>query len=217
MIKFGVRLKAVNLTTFGWGRAAILGPDIQFARKGGCFYIPGSSLKGALRSAASRIAECYNFTSCGETRPELRPESERADPCHVCRLFGMPGSSSPGPLFVGDLEFTGKGGRFSITKVRLEDKTQRAEEGGLYTQEHVYDAEFQGEIIIVQKGRLEKRLLGLLLLSMAELRTGRAGRDAVIDLKLEGTDQFEHQLESEWLGLLGQLKKWLWEGKHGVH
>jgi len=208
LIKFDVRLRAVGLATFGWSQIAVLGPDVQFAKKSGIPYIPGSSLKGALRSAASRIAECYGFKTCGE----IRPEKIGLCSCDVCQLFGKP-NSLPSPLMVGDMELEGEKQPFPVTRVRLEDRTMRAEEGGLYTQEHLCWTEFKGKMIVRP---VEKKLLGLLLLSMAELRTGRVGRDTIVDLKLEDTEHLRNEIKPEWIALLNELEKWLWEERYAI-
>jgi CRISPR/Cas system CSM-associated protein Csm3 (group 7 of RAMP superfamily) len=202
MIEFNILAKPVVLGCVGSSFRGVLGFDIEFYRKGETICIPGSSLKGALRSSASRIARAYGFDSCSEVRPE------RMKPCDVCKLFGGPGGLPS--LLVGDLEPTGHLQTLIITRVKIDDKSLRAEEGGLYTQEHTFSAEFRGRVIILSP---EKRLLGLLLLAIAELRSGRIGRDTVLDLKLEGTESLQAEIEPRWIELLEGLKKWLWEGR----
>jgi hypothetical protein len=129
-------------------------------------------------------------------------------PCDVCKLFGGPHGLPS--LLVEDLEPTGQPQTMIITRVKINDKSLKAEEGGLYTQEHTLSAEFRGKVIILSP---EKRLLGLLLLAIAELRSGRIGRDTVLDLRLEGTESLQAEIEPRWMELLEGLKKWLWEGK----
>lgn len=56
--------------------------------------IPGSSLKGDIRSVAEALANgCYSVTSKGDPHypnPSLAPCSEWDNLCPTCRLFGMP-------------------------------------------------------------------------------------------------------------------------------
>ncbi|MEM4430701.1 MAG: hypothetical protein QXM08_06020, partial [Thermofilaceae archaeon] len=60
MIRIGMRLRSVTLLTVGWGIPEVMGADVVHARKlvGDRYelYIPGSSVKGVLRSSASRVA-----------------------------------------------------------------------------------------------------------------------------------------------------------------
>jgi CRISPR/Cas system CSM-associated protein Csm3 (group 7 of RAMP superfamily) len=202
MIEFDIFVKPVTLGCVGSSVRAVLGPDIEFYRRGDTICIPGSSLKGALRSSASRVARVYGFESCDEVRPE------HMKPCDVCKLFGGPGGLPS--LLVGDLEPVEQTQRIIITRVKINDKSLRAEEGGLYTQEHVLFSEFRGKVIILNP---EKRLLGLLLLAIAELRLDRVGRNTVLDVRLERTESLQAEIEPRWMELLEGLKKWLWEGK----
>ncbi len=206
MIKFGVTVRTVGLATFGAGQLFTFGPDIQFTKKDDRPYIPGSSLKGALRSAATRIARAYGFTSCGK----IEASEIGSCSCDVCTLFGKPSETLASQLIVEDLESKLGGRLIPITRVTLEDKTQRAKEGYLYTQEHACLEEFEGRVILI---RPEKRLQGLLLLAMAELRTGRIGKDTIMDLKLIETRELKNELEEKWQELLGFLETWLWEGR----
>lgn len=221
MIEFKVRLKALGLSTVGWAHPAVLGADIVFARRSLTEegedepYVPGSSLKGALRSAASRIATSYGFTSCGEVRPEAIKEAHRGSVCDVCSLFGTPESGSPSPLTVTDLSLVepaklmGRTQLVLVTRVGIEDESQRAAKGILYTSEHLIPgAEFEGRVTIYDA---ETRLLGLLLLSMAELRLGRFGRRSLMDLMISRTEPLEKALhETCWLNLINDLKRWVW-------
>jgi len=94
--------------------------------------------------------------------------------------------------------------------VRLDDKSQKAAYRALYTTEHYHrDIEFHGKINIVRD--LNPDLIGLLLLSLAELRLDRFGRSSIIDLKLEGTEKLEEKLSERWFSLLNELKGWLYE------
>ncbi|MDZ7339614.1 MAG: RAMP superfamily CRISPR-associated protein [candidate division KSB1 bacterium] len=88
------------------GLAQVSGPDMAWVRvfRNGReeVYLPGSSLKGALRSHAERIARtlkpeaaCDPFadTSCGRIFDRKKPQTPEAyrDACLICKLFGCTG------------------------------------------------------------------------------------------------------------------------------
>jgi len=207
-----------------------MGADITFARlykhdrpgeTGGMYYIPASSLKGALRSAASRIASSYTsgrFTSCGQVDPVLIAKAHRTnrdtyEECSVCRLFGSPGRMNSPLLFFEDL--IPQGGRDGagasvITRVRIQDTSLRAITAGLYKSEVIWGMEFAGKIYYSDE---VKSLLPLLLLAIAELRMDRLGRRSIIDVKLTETMDLRNDLESSWHSLLTGLETWLWDGE----
>ncbi|MBO3769587.1 MAG: RAMP superfamily CRISPR-associated protein [Thermoproteota archaeon] len=220
-MKFLVRVRAIGLLCIGGGYPMPT-VDIPFSKRimniGGNLvynpYIPGSSFKGALRSAASRISNSYGFKSCGEVRPELIESFHEAlgGTCDVCKLFGYPKAGTPSPLIVNDLEPSNGSLKrtFTMTRIRLKDETLKVEEGALFKSEHVEpNTEFSGFINVLTD---DQNLLGLLCLSLAELRLDRIGRRSAIDLKLEKTEELEKLLKgSKWLTLVEDLKRWLWE------
>lgn len=212
MISFTLKLKALTLLTVGWNIGDVMGADIMFARKlkGGklTIYIPGSSVKGSLRSAASKVAESYGFSSCGKVSPW---EIKHQNPCDVCRLFGYPHMNNNShlirsPLIVSDF-MASKAKTVTLTRVSIDDKTLTAEERKLYTVEHVFPGtEFVGTIKVDENA---KDLLPLLMLAIAELRTGRFGRRSIVDAKIEG----DVDVNPKWKPLLEELKNYLWEGR----
>ena len=220
MVRFKLRLRAVTLLTVGWGIPDVLGADVVHARKlrveGGeraeVLYIPGSSVKGALRTAASRVAAAYGFTSCGQVKPELIAEAHASGPCHVCRLFGYPGDdpSAASRVWVSDFNPVGEPRTVTVVRVGLDDRTLRAREGVLYSMEHLLPgSEFEGEVRVDDSAR---DLIPLLLLAIAELRTGRFGRRSIVDAKVEDGGTLDGVVEDKWKPLLAELRKWLWEG-----
>lgn len=215
MIRFIVKLKAVGIAGLGWSHPAAMGPDIPFARrsvrkgKESCFevYVPGSSFKGALRSAASRIAGSYGFRTCGMTKPELIKSAHGSGVCDVCDLFGVPGGPTS-KVFVSDLIPQRGFKTLKVTRIRLEDSALKAAKGALFTTECVSPrAEFAGTLQVVNAN---VRLLALLLLALAELRLGRLGRGSLLDLRIEDDAALRNAITSEWLPLLNELEEWLW-------
>jgi len=219
MIKFMVLVKPVSMFTVGGPAGLELGPDVPFVRlylvegdsRTRSIYIPGSSFKGALRSAASRVAEAFGLYSCGEVEPERIKEAHKnVDMCHVCELFGAPyGASSK--IFVDDLlPVTKKPLLLSVTRVRIDDAAGNAVEGGLYTIEHVLRGqEFSGYIRLI---RFDRALLKLLLLALAELRFGRVGRSGVVDIKISDTSLLRNAASGDELliRLIESLERWAW-------
>jgi hypothetical protein len=224
VIRFKLRLRAAALLTVGWGVPDVLGADIVHARKlkveGGktseVLYIPGSSVKGALRTAASRVAAAYGFTSCGETRPDLIAKAHASAPCDVCKLFGYSGDdpSAASRVWVSDFDSVGGAGKTVVVRVALDNKTLTARQGALYSMEHLLPgSEFEGEVRVDESAR---DLVPLLLLAIAELRTGRFGRRSIVDARVVDGGALDGAVEARWRPLLGELRSWLWEGVVGV-
>jgi len=217
VIEFGLRLRAVTLLTVGWGVPELMGADIVHARKlvGDRYelYIPGSSVKGALRTAAARVAAAYGFPSCGEVKVERIREAHRSGgPCAVCRLFGMPNGESM--VYVSDFRLVGSAATEVITRVSIDDQTMTARRRALYTMEHLPPGvEFEGRVRLVEGAR---DLLPLLLLAVAELRTGRFGRRSIVDARVDDGGRLDELVGGEWRPLLQRLRRWLWEGVVGV-
>lgn len=215
MIRTRIKLRAVTLLTVGWSISEIMGADVVHARKrvGDRYelYIPGSSVKGALRSAASRVATAYGFTSCGEVEPSRIRAAHAAmgRTCSVCELFGEPGGLEAA-LHVSDFRLVGSAATEVIARVSIDDRSLTAERGKLYSIEHLTPgAEFVGEIRLCED---RKDLLPLLLLAAAELRTGRFGRRSLVDVKLEDEGALNRLIDEKWKPLLEELRSWLWEG-----
>ena len=142
--------------------------------------IPGSTVKGVLRSSASRICHLLGLRSCKELRPEFISKAHEEGVCDVCALFGYPGSNSPSPLETTDfylvpreekaIEIFEKGlmsslvassaGREAfrtLTRIRLWDKSLTVAPGGLFTLEVLNPMWlFYGEIRLY-RGLLEAR------------------------------------------------------------
>jgi CRISPR/Cas system CSM-associated protein Csm3 (group 7 of RAMP superfamily) len=217
VISFGLELRAVTLLTVGGGIPELLGADVVFARMPEAsgrykLYIPGSSVKGALRSAASRIAKQYGFESCGEVEPGRITRAHSRRICDVCTLFGYP--NRPGgersPLVVSNFEPVENldDKLVTITHISIDEKRATAREWALYVVEYVIPGvSFRGHIHVDAS---VKNLLPLLLLAIAELRTGRFGRRSVVDARIVNDVELEKYLSHEWDGLLKSLREWLW-------
>lgn len=218
MIEFKVLLKSATLLTVGGGVPEVLGADVVFVKmpgeNGAEPYIPGSSVKGSLRTSATRIAGHYGFTACGEIEPaRIKRAHSTKGICDVCRLFGYPdqrgGDSSP--LFVSDFKLVASGVEsVLVTRVGLDRKRLVALEGALYTVEHLPPGTlFEGFIGLREEAI---GLLPLLLLGMAELRTSAFGHRSLVDMKIEDAGLLDKYVQDKWRPLLQGLREWLWEG-----
>ncbi len=227
MIRFGLRLRAMSFLTVGGGIPDVMGADIVHVRKtvvnGGTvsndIYIPASSVKGVLRTNASRVAEAYGFESCGEVDPDRMTRAHGGGACDVCRLFGRPGNApdDSSRLFVTDFKSEeAESNRMVVTRVSLDDRTLTAREGALYSVEHVLPGtEFSGEVL-VEGGDEVRSLLPLLLLAIAELRLSGLGRGGLVDAKVEDGNSLDALVGVEWRPLLNGLRSWLWERWSGL-
>jgi len=220
VICFKLRLRAVSLLTVGCGMPDVMGADVVHVRKlkveeAGkrveVLYVPGSSVKGALRTAASRVAAAYGFTSCGEVKPELIVKAHTSGPCDVCKLFGYPGDepSAASRVWVSDFNPIKELRTVIVARVALDNRTLTAAEGALYSMEHLLPgSEFEGEVRVYEDA---KDLIPLLLLAIAELRTWRFGRGAVVDARVEDSGALDSFVDMRWRPLLEELRNWLWE------
>jgi CRISPR-associated protein Csm3 len=82
--------------SIGFG-GSILGVDNPVARIGGKPYIPGSSLKGVLRTNAERFARLLlpnelvcNILNANEELERKKNEQGKYRPCIICAVFGGP-------------------------------------------------------------------------------------------------------------------------------
>ena len=218
-VKFKVKVKPVGMMSVGSVYLLLLGPDIPFTKKFVLdgekrlvkYYIPGSSFKGALRSSSCRIAESFNFKNCGEVDVDRIENAHirMGGVCDVCRLFGYPKSNAPSILKVSDLELHGDVNVQTVAGIRIDDSSGKVAEGALFTSEKVYGVEFVGEISL---NNVDMDLIGLTLLSLAELRLDRFGRRSMVDVMIEDYGQLESILKNtRWMILLDELKGWLYD------
>jgi len=199
-------LRPVGSLAIGHTHPSVLGPDVSFMVKPSgknsyTTYIPGSSVKGALRSAASRVAEAYGFSSCGKAVSKYLLD------CEVCGLFGKENTLHP-KIFFSD--FIPENGvvKFVRTSIKLRDKSLTAEEHALFNMERItHQTVFTGRIEFYN---LNYREMTLLLLALAELRLGRFGRASSVDVMIENVQEIEHLVPNEYSGMLRYLGDWLW-------
>lgn len=212
-MRIEVDLKSVGLALVGWGIPWVSGADVAAFRRpirgeDGVRYelvVPGSSFKGALRSAAHRVAEVYGFRSCGGR------ECTGDAPCVVCALFGTSGGSVPSVLRVDDFRPKNRVDTFTLRRIRIDDSSMRAAEGGLFAEEYLLPgSEFSGAIELVG-GKIDRAYGEILLLGLAELRLGRLGRHSLFDIRIMEDEEFRRFVSgSRYAELLEDLRRWVW-------
>lgn len=205
MISFNVELRALGLFILGGVSPTIMFSDISFHRTRdplrGSYRptIPGSSIKGVLRSSLIRVARALDLRVCSDW-----PQSY--DGCDSCYLFGASGAG--GTVYVSD--FISEGRTLTLTHVSLDDNTGTARRAALYTAEHIQPgAIFRGKI---DYGGEEGRLPALLV-AMAALRTDRIGRSGIVDLRISNVEELKRSLSSlgRYSVLLDELGVWGWD------
>ena len=211
-MRLAVKLRSVGLASIGWGTPWTNGADIAAFRRPikseeGIRYeiiIPGSSFKGALRSAAHRVAKACGFNSCIGGRDGRRT-------CPVCAFFGFSGSSTPSAVRVSDFMPESEVKTIIMNRIRIEDSSMKVSEGGLFSEEYLLPGVVFSGVLEFFGTAIDQKSMGLLLLSLAELRTGRLGRRSLFDLKVEEDEEIRSLISgSEWLELFEDLRRWLW-------
>ncbi|QKR00770.1 hypothetical protein GWK48_10555 [Metallosphaera tengchongensis] len=201
MIKVEVIFKSLSALTIAGG-SKVGAVDVPFNELG----IPPSSVKGALRTAVSRYTPS-NFTACSEVNPDMMRSKHASGPCDVCKLFGYPGSGES--CFYVEVEGV-QLEKYLLTRVAIEDKTQKAKEGSLFTQE-VLRPGFQFKATLNYTCE-DPRLFKLLLYSLLSLRLWRFGRNGMVDLKVTNPEQIckSTSCDNELKTVLSSLSNFLW-------
>lgn len=186
-----INIKFKSLVTIGSGEpSSIFGADVTLIRipygDREKYFIPGSTIKGILRTSACRVAHLLGLSSCGEVEPSsiVEKHNKLGDNCikiddrklcHVCYLFGYPGSTI-GNLFVSNAYPVTDPLPFTITRVCIDDKKLTAVRGKLFTYE-VYPANtvFAGSIKILLDDEWAHNLVLAALLNLNYERIGRGG------------------------------------------
>ena len=180
----------------GSGRGELsAGPDNPVIRMGGDPYIPGSTIKGSLRSEAERFVRTFmpNEFVCDILNPKgeqgelerkkvMEKRQEEYKPCIVCRVFGGPTIASH--LTVRDA-IPQSGVRTEIrTSVSIHRITGGQYPGRLYTVEYVVpNSKFKFEMVIENIDLLgesnEAKLVRYLIKSLIEGRISLGRRRSI--------------------------------------
>ncbi len=211
MWRVQVTLRNLTLLTVGASYSVSGTTDVATLRFDGRVVIPGTSFKGALRTAAHMAAPAVGMRSCGEIEPEaiLRAHAE-SGVCDVCRIFGIPGHPlrSASAIRVTDLIPTTDVPVVTLTRTSIDPRRGRVQEGKLFTIEVVpLCTTFEGEILVREADHLK-----LILAALDSLRLVGIGKGALVDLKVSiSPEPNESELGEVGMPLLNSLRDWRWD------
>jgi len=201
-MEFKVYIKNLTFLTVGGG-SSIGVVDIPLNP----MILPPSTIKGVLRTAIHNYLP-EGYTSCGKIEPsKIKEAHEKSSVCDVCKLFGYPDYKDSGcftiTVSVPDIK------RYRITRVKIDDSTQKSEEGHLFTQEVIApNTEF--EVNIYFRDSCGDRMLKLLLYSLLSLRFWRIGRNAMVDVKLKEDICQRVKCDADMKSLVFSLLNYIW-------
>ncbi len=206
-----VFLRNLTLLTVGAPYSVSGGVDVATIRIGGKVLIPGSSFKGAMRTAAHLAASRVGMTSCGEIEPgrTSAKHEEMNGPCDVCKIFGRPGLPlrASSAIRVTDLRPSVDVPVIPITRASIDPKRGKVQEGRLFTTEVIpLCTTFEGKIFVREIDHLK-----LVLASLDSLRVVGIGKGALVDVKASVNPEPDvAELGEEATKLLSSLKEWGW-------
>lgn len=177
----------VNLTPLriGTGREPPLGSAVdltplrvKFSDGGSVPYIPGSSLKGALRSLAEAIVRAEGFTVHSPWDKGVEEEAEGGKFCVICGIFGSTKLASH--VRVYDAYPNGWAPTFVKTGVGINREFRGVQPGILYTEEQVVPYvrwKFMMDILNIrvfpqpaeERGKLLRQVLEMLAQGMVQV------------------------------------------------
>ena len=200
MMRLSLELRNLSMLTVGSAYPRLTLADISTYRVGGEILIPGSSLKGTLRTAAHRVAGKFGLKSCGEVSPDriLEAHKKMGGVCDVCKLFGMPGPAeiSHSKLFVSELRPKRRVETALVTRISIDPRRGKVRKGGLFKVEVIPPCTtFEGEITLLDE---DERHVELLLASIGELRQMSFGRGGMVDVKLGEVPIERYEYLKEW-------------------
>lgn len=196
-IRLNVYLRADEPLTIGWGYPGLTGTDISLFRFEPSItakpVIPGSTVKGVLRTIATRVARILGLKVCDGIAPEDIKQCIRSGGSDLLlEMFGAPDTNNPSALRISPFTLVETDIQlYTIKHVSLNRRSLKAEEGALYSEEVVLPCTvFKGEIVLeCNKGKCDK-MLELLLLSLLELEYFGLGRNSRrVSVKIEVADK----------------------------
>jgi CRISPR/Cas system CSM-associated protein Csm3 (group 7 of RAMP superfamily) len=153
-------------------------------------YIPGSTIKGVLRTSLTRTAHLLGFKNVNTS---VYPDEKVGSSDIVTSLFG--GLSSPEGKITVDGCMIDESTN-TITHVKINDKSRTAEEGGLFSVEYLpigsaFNIRVEGRDLNLGESRA-------LFLSILELRYERIGKSGLVDvLIIKSESKIPSELEED--------------------
>lgn len=136
--------------------------------------IPGSTIKGILRTSLIRISSLlgHNIT------PTVHPEKMNSKDI-VTSLFGKP--DSEGKIFVRNVFLDSN--TITLTHVKLNDKTNTCEEGKLFSTEYLpHNFEFE---VLIELYDVSSEEFRSLMAAIAELNYERFGQAGIVSVRID--------------------------------
>jgi len=149
------------------------------------FLIPGSTIKGILRTSLIRIAWLLGHENISNS---INPESITGNDI-VVNLFGKPHSKLPSKIYVDGALI--KTSTEKLTHVRIDDRTGTAEKEALFSVEYLPIGEKIVTSIIARNLNLQEARA--LLATILNLRYERIGKAGIVDVRIieaEGLDEY---------------------------
>lgn len=147
--------------------------------------IPGSTLKGVLRTSLIRISGLLGYDNVTCT---VNPECEAREDI-VTKLFGRPGELLSSRIIVGNA--VSERQTTVLTHVTINDETRTAEKGRIFTVEYLPPGSsltFQ-----IEAKNVNEEDVRALMAAVANLRFERIGKAGIVNVKIksaEGLDEF---------------------------
>jgi CRISPR/Cas system CMR subunit Cmr4 (Cas7 group RAMP superfamily) len=181
-LKLSIKLTTSKKLTIGSGGLTLISKaDVPFmkikrADDKIALFIPGSTIKGVLRTSLIRTAHFLGFK---DVNTSVYPGEKVGSSDIVTSLFGWPGGSR-GKIIVDScmIEDTTQ----TITHVRINDKNKTAEEGALFSVEYLpigssFSIKIEGQNLSLEESRA-------LFLSILELKYERVGKSGLVDVSI---------------------------------
>jgi CRISPR/Cas system CMR subunit Cmr4 (Cas7 group RAMP superfamily) len=197
--KFTFDLISKSRIHVGAGFARVQGVDAPIFRRRNRCVIPGTTLKGLLRTALYRIAPVLEKTACWEIKPD------KMKLCSVCELLGMP--NLPSKVFVEDAHPIAGVDVLLATRTAINRASGKVSEGALFTSEYVAPGtKFTFSVEACDLDADQTRLLLYGFLEMAESGFGRMRQKMTMHLhSIDG--EFPQTTELERLKSLLEAEK----------
>lgn len=188
-ITFTFDLVCKSRIHIGSGFAKTYGVDNPILRRRNQCVIPGSTIKGLLRTALYRVAPTVGKAGCNEIVPD------RMRMCPVCDLLGMP--NRPSKVFVQDALPTHGVDITLATGIAIDRSAGKVSEGALFTSEYVVpDSHFTFKIEADDLNANQLKLLLTGFIEMAESGFGRMRQKMEMNLReIDGPFPADPELE----------------------
>lgn len=222
-MKIEVLLRSLKLVSLGDLTSFGFISDVPFYRSpGGRFAIPGSSIKGVLRTLATNLAKEYGLSAIDTINPSILQSSNN----DVALLFGKPGLSLP-VVRISTFYPVDNVEPVVLTRIKINEKTGRVEERALFEVEYLPPCTVFSGRIYLNVGLLERqcnnankveKLVTLFFKALKFLRFNRLGRgDSVYDVKVVNVDDLEKELSARGFSdkvlfdTLSSLREFFWK------